>query len=60
MGGGGRGGGGVVLKVRDWWGGWILKRCLKVSPLQGGLDLKGGVELSDPIIPIIPVVPCLQ
>jgi hypothetical protein len=50
----------VVLKVRDWWGGWILKRCLKVSPLQGGLDLKGGVELSDPIIPIIPVVPCLQ
>jgi hypothetical protein len=43
----------VVLKVRDWWwgglggwGGWILKRCLKVWSLQGGLDLKGGVDFS--------------
>jgi hypothetical protein len=39
----------VVLKVRDWlgWGGgggWIHQRCLKVPPLQGWVDLKGGVE----------------
>jgi hypothetical protein len=42
------GGGGGVLKVKVWWkggggdrgGGRILKRCLKVPPLQGGMDLK--------------------
>ncbi len=27
-------------------GGWILKRFLKVSALQGGVDLKESVELS--------------
>ncbi len=29
------------------WGGWILKRCLKVWTLQGGVDLKGGLDFSN-------------
>ncbi len=47
VGGGGDGSESKRLVWGGGWGGWIFKRCLKVPPLQGGVDLKGGVELSD-------------
>jgi hypothetical protein len=45
----GGGGGSKSQRLVGWrgWGGWILKRCLKVSSLQGDLDLKGGVDFSN-------------
>jgi hypothetical protein len=49
-----------ILLCNNPWNYWILKRCLKVPALQGGLDLNGGVELSLSLVAFLLLQGCFH